>query len=213
MHFLPENIDNYAVDHSQQEPTILKELSKETWQKVLNPRMLSGAFQGRILSMISKLIRPKNILEIGTYTGYSALCLAEGLSSEGKIFTLDKNEELETLQNKYFEKSGLRNQIEQFVGNAVEIIPTIDEKFDLVFIDADKSNYINYFHLIIDKMNSGGIILSDNVLWSGKVVEKLDPKDKDTKVLLAYNKLLNTDNRIETVLLPIRDGLTISRVK
>ena len=213
MHFLPENIDNYVVDHSQQEPTILKELSKETWQKVLNPRMLSGAFQGRILSMISKLIRPKNILEIGTYTGYSALCLAEGLSSEGKIFTLDKNEELETLQNKYFEKSGFRNQIEQFVGNAVEIIPTIDEKFDLVFIDADKSNYINYFHLIIDKMNSGGIILSDNVLWSGKVVEKLDPKDKDTKVLLAYNKLLNTDNRIETVLLPIRDGLTISRVK
>ncbi|MGJ8761258.1 MAG: O-methyltransferase [Polaribacter sp.] len=213
MHFLPENIDNYVVEHSQQEPTILKELSKETWQKVLNPRMLSGAFQGRVLSMIAKLIQPKNILEIGTYTGYSALCLAEGLASEGKIFTLDKNEELETLQNKYFEKSGFRNQIAQFVGNAIEIIPTIDQKFDLVFIDADKSNYINYFHLIIDKMNSGGIILSDNVLWSGKVVEKLDPKDKDTKVLLEYNKLLNTDDRVETVLLPIRDGLTITRVK
>ena len=213
MHFLPENIDNYVVDHSQQEPTILKELSKETWQKVLNPRMLSGAFQGRVLSMISKLIQPKNILEIGTYTGYSALSLAEGLASEGKIFTLDKNEELETLQNKYFEKSGFRDQIVQYVGNAIEIIPTIDEKFDLVFIDADKSNYINYFHLIIDKMNSGGVILSDNVLWSGKVVEKLDPKDKDTKVLLQYNKLLNTDHRIETVLLPIRDGLTISRIK
>jgi len=213
MHFLPENIDNYVVEHSQKEPTVLKELSKETWQKVLNPRMLSGAFQGRILSMISKLIQPKNILEIGTYTGYSALCLAEGLASDGKIFTLDKNEELETLQNKYFEKSGFRNQIEQFVGNAIEIIPTIDEKFDMVFIDADKSNYINYYHLIIDKMNPGGIILSDNVLWSGKVVEKLDPKDKDTKVLLEYNTLLNTDARIETVLLPIRDGLTISRVK
>ncbi len=213
MHFLPENIDNYVVDHSQQEPKILKELSKETWQKVLNPRMLSGAFQGRVLSMIAKLIQPKNILEIGTYTGYSALCLAEGLSSEGKIYTVDKNEELETLQNKYFEKSGYRNQIEQFVGNALDIIPTIDAKFDLVFIDADKSNYINYFHLMIDKMNSGGIILSDNVLWSGKVVEKLDPKDKDTKVLLEYNKLLNADDRIETVLLPIRDGLTISRVK
>ncbi|QXP63765.1 O-methyltransferase [Polaribacter sp. HaHaR_3_91] len=213
MHFLPENIDNYVVEHSQQEPTILKELSKETWQKVLNPRMLSGAFQGRVLSMIAKLIQPKNILEIGTYTGYSALCLAEGLASEGKIFTLDKNEELETLQNKYFEKSGFRNQIAQFVGNAIEIIPTIDQKFDMVFIDADKSNYINYFHLIIDKMNSGGIILSDNVLWSGKVVEKLDPKDKDTKVLLEYNKLLNTDDRVETVLLPIRDGLTITRVK
>ena len=213
MHFLPENIDNYVVNHSQQEPKILQELSKETWQKVLNPRMLSGAFQGRVLSMISKLIQPKSILEIGTYTGYSALCLAEGLSSNGKIITIDKNEELETLQNKYFEKSGFRNKIEQKVGNALEIIPQIDEKFDLVFIDADKSNYVNYFNLIIDKMNSGGIILSDNVLWSGKVVEKLNPKDLDTKVLLEYNKLLNTDNRIETVLLPIRDGLTISRVK
>jgi caffeoyl-CoA O-methyltransferase len=213
MHFLPEEIDNYVINHSQQEPEILQELSKETWQKVLNPRMLSGAFQGRVLSMISKLIRPISILEIGTYTGYSALCLAEGMSSEGKIITIDKNEELETLQNKYFEKSGYRNQIEQRVGNAVNIIPKIDRKFDLVFIDADKSNYINYFHLIIDKMNSGGIILSDNVLWSGKIVEALDPKDIDTTVLLAYNKLLNFDDRIETVLLPIRDGLTISRVK
>lgn len=213
MHFLPENIDNYVVEHSQNEPDILKELSRETWQKVLNPRMLSGAFQGRVLSMITKLIQPKNILEIGTYTGYSALCLAEGLDVDGKIFTIDKNEELETLQNKYFEKSGYRNQIEQFVGNALDIIPTINQKIDLVFIDADKSNYINYFHLIIDKMNSGGIILSDNVLWSGKVVEQLNPKDKDTKVLLEYNKLLNTDARVETVLLPIRDGLTISRVK
>ena len=213
MHFLPEEIDNYVVDHSQQEPKILQELSKETWQKVLNPRMLSGAFQGRVLSMISKLIQPTSILEIGTYTGYSALCLAEGMSSDGNIITIDKNEELETLQNKYFEKSGFRNQIQQRVGNAIKIIPTIDQKFDLVFIDADKSNYVNYFHLIIDKMNSGGIILSDNVLWSGKIVEELDPKDLDTKVLLAYNKLLNSDERIETVLLPIRDGLTISRVK
>ena len=213
MHFLPEEIDTYVVNHSQQEPLILQELSRETWQKVLNPRMLSGAFQGRVLSIISKLINPKTILEIGTYTGYSALCLAEGLSSEGKIITIDKNEELETLQNKYFTKSGFRNQITQKVGNAIEIIPTIEEKFDLVFIDADKSNYVNYFNLIVDKMNSGGIILSDNVLWSGKVVEKLNPKDVDTKILLEYNKLLNTDARIETVLLPIRDGLTISRVK
>ncbi|SDS53029.1 Predicted O-methyltransferase YrrM [Polaribacter sp. KT25b] len=213
MHFLPEKIDDYVVNHSQQEPKILQELSKETWQKVLNPRMLSGAFQGRVLSMISKLIKPTSILEIGTYTGYSALCLAEGMSSEGQIITIDKNEELETLQNKYFEKSGYRNKIKQKVGNAIEIIPNIDEKFDLVFIDADKRNYVNYFHLIIDKMNSGGIILSDNVLWSGKIVEELNPKDVDTKVLLAYNKLLNSDERIETVLLPIRDGLTISRVK
>ncbi|MFT6698993.1 MAG: caffeoyl-CoA O-methyltransferase [Porticoccaceae bacterium] len=213
MHFLPNKIDDYVVNHSQQEPKVLQELSKETWQKVLNPRMLSGPFQGRVLSMISKLIQPKNILEIGTYTGYSAICLAEGLSSKGKIITIDKNEELETLQNKFFKKSGFRNQIEQKVGNALEIIPKIDEKFDLVFIDADKSNYVNYFHLIIGKMNSGGIILSDNVLWSGKVVEALNPKDLDTNMLLEYNKLLNSDDRIETVLLPIRDGLTISRVK
>ena len=213
MHFLPEKIDNYVVNHSQQEPQLLKELSRETWQKVLNPRMLSGAFQGRVLSMISKLTQPKTILEIGTYTGYSALCLTEGLSSNGKIITIDKNEELETLQNKYFEKSGFRKQIEQKVGNALDIIPQINQKFDLVFIDADKSNYVNYYHLIIEKMNSGGIILSDNVLWSGKVVEQLNPKDIDTKVLLEYNELLNTDDRIETVLLPIRDGLTISRVK
>lgn len=213
MHFLPEKIDTYVVAHTQGEPKILQELTKETWQKVLNPRMLSGAFQGRVLSMITKLTSPKNILEIGTYTGYSALCMAEGLAKEGTIFTIDKNEELETLQNKYFKKSGYQKQIKQFVGNALEIIPTLHTKFDLVFIDADKSNYMNYFHLIVDKMNSGGIILSDNVLWSGKVVEELDPKDKDTKVLLEYNQLLNTDDRIETVLLPIRDGLTISRVK
>jgi len=213
MHFLPEKIDTYVVAHTQGEPKILQELTRETWQKVLNPRMLSGAFQGRVLSMITKLTSPKNILEIGTYTGYSALCMAEGLAKEGIIFTIDKNEELQTLQNKYFKKSGYQKQIKQFVGNALEIIPTLHKKFDLVFIDADKSNYMNYFHLIIDKMNSGGIILSDNVLWSGKVVEELDPKDKDTKVLLEYNQLLNTDDRIETVLLPIRDGLTISRVK
>ena len=212
MNFLPEKIDNYSASHSQKEPQILQQLTKETWQKVVNPRMLSGAFQGRVLSMISKLIQPKNILEIGTYTGYSAICIAEGLQEHASIDTIDKNEELADLQNKYFEKSGFRNKIIQHVGLALEIIPTIHKKFDLVFIDADKSNYSNYFHLIIDKMNKGGVILSDNVLWSGKVVEKLDPKDQDTKALLEYNILLNTDKRIETVLLPIRDGLTISRV-
>jgi caffeoyl-CoA O-methyltransferase len=212
MHFLPEELDNYVVKHSQAEPKILQELSRETWQKVLNPRMLSGAFQGRVLSMISKLIQPKSILEIGTYTGYSALCLAEGLSKDGMLYTIDKNEELEELQHKYFQKSDYKNQITQYVGNALDIIPSIDSKFDLVFIDADKSNYVNYFHLIINKMNKGGVILSDNVLWSGKVIEELDPKDIDTKILLEYNRLLNEDNRLETVLLPIRDGLTISRV-
>ncbi len=212
MHFLPEKLDNYVVEHSQAEPKLLQELSRETWQKVLNPRMLSGAFQGRVLSMISKLVQPTTILEIGTYTGYSALCLAEGLSKDGMIHTIDKNEELEELQHKYFQKSEYKDQITQYVGNAIDIIPTIDAKFDLVFIDADKSNYVNYFHLIIEKMNKGGIILSDNVLWSGKVIEELDPKDIDTKILLEYNRLLNEDSRLETVLLPIRDGLTISRV-
>lgn len=213
MHFLPEEIDNYVVHHSQQEPALLKELNRETWQKVLNPRMLSGPFQGRVLSMLSKLINPKNILEIGTYTGYSALCLAEGLQHNGTLHTIDKNEELEELQYKYFQKSDYRDQIVQYVGNAIDIIPNIKSTFDLVFIDADKSNYVNYFNLIIDKMNKGGVILSDNVLWSGKVVEKLDAKDTDTKVLLEYNTLLNEDPRLETILLPIRDGLTISRVK
>ena len=212
MNFLPEKIDEYVVDNSQKEPQILQELTKETWQRVLNPRMLSGAFQGRILSMISKIINPKDILEIGTYTGYSAICIAEGISNEATIDTIDKNEELEDIQNKYFKKSGFRDQIKQHIGNAVEIIPTLDKKFDLVFIDADKSNYCNYFNLVIGKMKKRGIILSDNVLWSGKVVEKLDKKDNDTKALLEYNRLLNSDPRVETVLLPIRDGLSISRV-
>jgi caffeoyl-CoA O-methyltransferase len=212
MNFLPEKIDEYVVNNSQKEPQILQELTKETWQRVLNPRMLSGAFQGRILSMISKIINPKDILEIGTYTGYSAICIAEGISNEATIDTIDKNEELEDIQNRYFKKSGFRDQIKQHIGNALEIIPTLNKKFDLVFIDADKSNYCNYFNLVIGKMKKGGIILSDNVLWSGKVVEKLDKKDIDTKALLEYNRLLNSDPRVETVLLPIRDGLSISRV-
>ncbi|PHQ57603.1 MAG: methyltransferase [Lutibacter sp.] len=213
MSFLPDNIDEYVVDHSQKEPDLLKQLNKETWQKVLNPRMLSGAFQGRVLSMISKLIQPKTILEIGTYTGYSALCLAEGLQKEGSLITIDKNEELEVFSKKYFDKSTYRSQIVQLVGNALDIIPSLNQKFDLVFIDADKSNYSNYFKIIIDKMNSGGVILSDNVLWSGKVVEEIYSKDVDTKAIIEYNKVLISDDRIETVLLPIRDGLAISRVK
>ncbi|MFD0761406.1 O-methyltransferase [Lutibacter aestuarii] len=213
MSFLPEKIDEYVISHSQNEPELLQQLNKETWQKVLNPRMLSGAYQGRLLAMISKLIKPTSILEIGTYTGYSALCLAEGLTANGKLITIDKNEELESFANKYFEKSTFKNQIEQHIGNALDIIPKLTTKFDLIFIDADKSNYTNYFNLIINKMNSGGVILSDNVLWSGKVIEHIKPNDKDTKTLIEYNKLLNTDDRLETILLPIRDGLTITRVK
>jgi len=212
LHFLPDKIDKYAVNHSEDEPKILKELSKETWQKVLIPRMLSGHYQGRLLSMLSKLTNPKSILEIGTYTGYSALCLAEGLQKEGTLYTIDKNEELFDIQKKYFNKSDYKNQIKQYLGSALDIIPTINDTFDLVFIDADKPNYSNYFHAIIGKMNKGGVIISDNVLWSGKVVEKVDKKDISTLEIIKYNTLLKEDIRIETVLLPIRDGLTISRV-
>lgn len=212
MDFLPEKIDDYIVSHTQDEPKLLQELNTETWQKVMAPRMLSGHFQGRVLSMVSKLVNPKNILEIGTYTGYSALCLAEGIQKEGILYTIDKNEELYDLQRKYFDKSVYGHQIKQYTGNALEVIASLDVKFDLVFIDADKSNYSNYFHAIIDKMNSGGVILSDNVLWGGKVVEEIKPKDIDTPALIEYNKLLKNDSRIETVMLPIRDGLTISRV-
>ncbi|MFP4845271.1 O-methyltransferase [Winogradskyella sp. PE311] len=211
MYFLPEKLDNYIVDHSEQEPKLLQELTRETYQKVLQPIMLSGPYQGRVLSMISKLIQPKSILELGTFTGYSTLCLAEGLYKDGEINTIDINEELIDFQRKYFNKSKYGNNIIQHLGNALEIIPTINKTFDLVFIDADKPNYSNYFHLIIDKLNSGGIILSDNVLWHGKVIESLNEKDKSTKAVLDYNTLLKNDPRIETVVLPIRDGLTISR--
>ena len=211
MHFLPEKLDEYIVSHSETEPKLLQQLTRETYQKILQPIMLSGPYQGRVLSMISKLKSPENIIELGTFTGYSTLCLAEGLAKEGTIHTIDINEELEDFQRKYFDKSSYGEQIIQHVGNALEIIPKINVMFDLVFIDADKPNYSNYFHLIIDKLNSGGIILSDNVLWHGKVIEKLDPKDKSTKAVLEYNILLKNDPRIETVVLPIRDGLTISR--
>ncbi|WP_299901552.1 O-methyltransferase [uncultured Aquimarina sp.] len=212
MHFIPEALDTYVVNHTEKEPELLERLTRETYQKILQPRMLSGPYQGRVLSMLSKLISPKHILEIGTYTGYSALCLAEGMKKEGVLHTIDINEELEDFQRKYFDLSPYGHQIYQHIGNATEIIPSLNIKFDLVFIDADKPNYPKYFELIIDKMNPGGIILSDNVLWSGKVVEEVAKDDLSTNALLTYNKLLVEDKRIETVLLPIRDGLTISRV-
>ncbi|MGV6829319.1 MAG: O-methyltransferase [Flavobacteriales bacterium] len=212
MHFIPEALDDYVVAHSQTEPKLLQELSKETWQKVMIPRMLSGHFQGRVLSMISKLVNPKNILEIGTYTGYSALCLAEGMQKEGILDTIDHNEELVGFQKKYFEKSKWKNQIIQHCDEASEILPKLNKTYDLVFIDADKSNYPLYIKQILPKLKSGSVILSDNVLWSGKVIEPLNEKDEDTKALLSYNKLLNNHTELETVLLPIRDGLTITRV-
>ena len=212
MHFISQELEDYIEQHSEKEPALLAALNKETYQKILLPRMLSGHFQGRVLSMLSKLIRPLNILEIGTYTGYSALCLCEGMQENGQLHTIDIKEELVDFQRKHFDKSPWGNQIIQHLGEAVTIIPTLDVKFDLVFIDADKDNYLNYFELILPKMNKGGIILSDNVLWSGKVLEPLHPNDESTKVLMEYNKVLATDSRVETVLLPIRDGLTVSRI-
>ena len=210
MHFISEKLDDYVVKHSEEEPALLATLTRETYQKILQPRMLSGHYQGRVLSVLSKLIRPKTILELGTFTGYSALCLAEGLDKNGILHTIDINEELVDFQRSYFDKSIYGSQIVQHLGSALDIIPTLDTTFDLVFMDADKPNYINYFHQIIDKINPGGVILSDNVLWSGKVIEALDSSDVSTKIVLEYNVLLKEDPRLETVLLPIRDGLTVS---
>ncbi|WGF94092.1 O-methyltransferase [Aequorivita marisscotiae] len=211
MDFLPEKINDYVEKHSHPEPKLLQKLNRETWQKQLQPRMLSGHLQGRILSMLSKLIRPQNILEIGTYTGYSALCLAEGIQENGELHTIDINEELYDFQRKYFDESPFGKQIFQHLGNALEVIPKLEKTFDLVFIDADKNNYPNYLEIILPKLKKGSVILSDNVLWSGKVVEELKEGDDDTKALLHYNKLLNEHSKLETVILPIRDGLTISR--
>lgn len=212
MHFISEELEQYIEKHSATEPEILQQLTKETYQKILLPRMLSGHFQGRVLSMLSKILNPKHILELGTYTGYATLCLAEGLKSDGTIDTIDINEELEDIQQKYFSASEFKDQIIQHIGNALDIVPTLNKKFDLVFIDADKENYINYWNLIVPMMNKGGIILSDNVLWSGKVLEEVQKNDKSTPILLEYNKIVNEDPRVETVLLPIRDGLTVSRI-
>jgi len=211
MEFISEELDNYAVNHTEKEPDLLYRLNRETNLKVLQPRMLSGHFQGRVLSMFSKMIRPKNILEIGTYTGYSTLCFLEGLPENGKIITLDINYELEDFTRKYFEESGRADAIDFRVGNALEIIPTLSEKFDLVFIDADKHNYINYYDMIIDKVNSGGYIIADNVLWSGKVLDTYESLDLDTKTLVDLSKLVQEDSRVENVLLPIRDGLLVMR--
>jgi predicted O-methyltransferase YrrM len=213
MHFLSDELDDYVTQHSQDEPELLAQLNRETHLKILQPRMLSGHFQGRVLSMLSKIIHPSNILEIGTYTGYATLCLAEGLAENGTIDTIDVNEELVDFQRKYFDRSQWSHQIFQHLGPALDIMPALGKKYDLVFIDADKDNYINYFHAIVPMMNKGGIILSDNVLWSGKVVEEVKANDRTTKLLMEYNQLLKNDPRVETVLLPIRDGLTVSRVK
>ncbi|WP_318309817.1 O-methyltransferase [Flagellimonas crocea] len=212
MHFLSPILESYIANSSQDEPELLQELTRETHLKVVQPRMITGHFQGRVLSMLSKIINPKYILEIGTYTGYSALCLAEGIQQDGELHTVEVNEELHEMQRKYFDKSRFGPQIKQHIGDALDIVPKLKHTFDLVFIDAQKVNYNAYFETVIQKTKPGSVILSDNVLWSGKVVEPVQKSDKATTALLEYNQKLKEDSRVETVLLPIRDGLTLSRV-
>lgn len=210
MDFINKELNDYVESHTDSEPTLLKKLNRETYVNVLKPRMLSGHFQGRFLAMLSHMIKPSAVLEIGTYTGYSALCLAEGLQENGVIHTVDINEELTTLVTKYISEAGFENRIIPFVGDAIEVIPTLNYTYDLVFIDADKINYLNYYHLVFDKVRKGGYIIADNVLWSGKVIvgEKVD---KDTKAILDFNDFVHQDKRVENVLLPVRDGLMILR--
>ena len=211
MDFISDKLADYLNKNSEKEPEILSRLSKETHQKILQPRMLSGHIQGRFLSFISKIKSPDKILEIGTYTGYSTICLAEGLSKNGKIDTIDKNEELINIQNKYFEESGYRNKIIQHTGNALDILKSLNEKYDIIFIDADKENYINYFNQVSNKLSKNGIIISDNVLWSGKVLDS-HQKDEETSTLVEFNKIVNHDKRFKSIILPIRDGISISRL-
>lgn len=213
MDFLDSKIEDYVVNHTEKENDLLHDLNRQTHINVLQPRMLSGHLQGRVLSMLSKMIKPESILEIGTYTGYSAICLAEGLTNEGKLITIDVNYELEDMVKKYIKKGGLDDKIDLKIGNALEIIPDLNQTFDIVFIDADKHNYINYYNLVFDKVNSGGYIIADNVLWSGKVLEKYEKLDKDTQVIVDYNKMVLEDERVENVLFPVRDGLMIARKK
>ena len=211
MDFLPKEIDAYSVSHTTSETEVLNDLNRQTNIQILQPRMLSGHLQGRVLSMFSNMIQPTNILEIGTYTGYSAICLAEGLKKGGKVVTIDRNAELEDFASSYFEMANVSKKIDFRIGNAIEIIPTLKEKFDLVFIDADKRNYSNYFDLVIDNLPTGAYIIADNVLWSGKVVQKVEELDMETKAIVEYNEKIHNDPRVENILFPIRDGLMIAR--
>ena len=213
MEFIDEKIENYALAYSQAESDVLKKLNRETHAKVMMPRMLSGHMQGNVLSMLSKMLQPKQILEIGTYTGYSGICLAQGLQENGKLHTIDINDELESMVRYFIEEAGLKDKIKHYVGNALTIIPTINETFDMVFIDADKKNYAAYYDLVFDKVRSGGFIIADNVLWSGKVLDDESKMDVDTKAIHDYNKKIHNDSRVEHMLLPVRDGLMIARKK
>jgi len=213
MDFIDDTISEYAEVHTSAESKVLQELNRETNAKVLNPRMLSGHLQGRVLSMISHMIKPKQVLEIGTYTGYSAICLSEGLAEGGMIHTIDINDELKDIIHKYINAAGVSHKIKTYAGDALKIIPEIHETFDLVFIDADKINYLNYYNLVFDKVRQGGFILADNVLWSGKVLENRKDMDPDTLTIDDFNKKVISDDRVENVILPIRDGIMLIRKK
>ena len=209
MDFLDSVIEQYALEHSEGESALLNELNRQTHIKVIQPRMLSGHLQGRILSLLSQSIRPKIILEIGTYTGYSALCMAEGLQKNGQLYTIDNNKEIAPFAKKYFNKSSYKNLIKMIVGNALDVIPDLNLKWDLVFIDADKENYSNYFDAIIENVNQGGMIIADNVLWSGKVTKPTSKNDVETQALKSFNEKVHSDSRVSNVLMPVRDGMMI----
>lgn len=208
-----KDLDKYILEHIDEEDPVLKELDRETHLNVLGARMLSGNLQGQVLTIISKMIQPKRILEVGTFTGYSAICLAKGLPEDGKLVTIELDDELEYLSKKYFEKAGLTDKIEQRIGPALEIIPELDESFDMVFLDADKKEYIEYFRLVFDKLRNGGIIVADNTLWSGKVLETPANDDHQTKGIIAFNEMIKNEKRVEKVILPLRDGMTVIRKK
>lgn len=209
MDIIASEIQRYVEKHTTTENELLKKIDRETHVQVLHARMLSGHLQGRLLSMISCMIRPRVILEIGTYTGYSALCLAEGLADDGKLITIDINEELEERVRGYFREANLQDKIDYRIGNALDIISGLEDRLDLVFIDADKENYHRYFDLVIDRVNLNGFILADNVLWSGKVLDT--NHDKDTRAIIEFNEKVQRDSRVENVLLPIRDGIMVMR--
>lgn len=211
MEFIDEALANYANAHSSEEPLILKKLNRETHLKMMQSRMLSGHLQGRLLSLLSHLTRPKCILEIGTYTGYSAICLAEGLAEGGILHTIDNNPERDAFVNRFIDEAKMTDKIRTYIGDARLVIPTIIGEFDIVFIDADKSGYAEYYDLIIDRVKPGGIIITDNVLWSGKVIEPVKANDEDTRLICVYNEKIAADSRVEVVLLPIRDGISIAR--
>lgn len=213
MDFLPEDISQYSLEHTEKEPQVLQDLYRETWQKVLMPRMLSGPLQGRVLSMFSKMMQPTRVLEIGAYTGYSALCFAEGLAEDGEVHSIEINKELNVIQDKYWKLAKMENRIKRFNGAALDILPELNDSYDIIFMDADKENYPEYYEHTLRLLRSGGMLLVDNVLWSGKVTSEVKKHDPETKALQELNRIITEDDRVSNVLLPIRDGIMMAMKK